>query len=78
MDLKEEALEYHRGKVRAGKIGTEILTSVESKEDLSLAYTPGVAVPCLEIAKDKNKVYDYTSKGNSVAVVSNGSAVLGF
>ncbi len=72
---KEKALEYHRNK--PGKIGTSILTRVEGKEDLALAYSPGVAEPCLEIARDENKVYDYTSKGNSVAVVSNGTAVLG-
>ena len=78
VDLSEDALEYHRGKGdRAGKIGTEILTSVKGKEDLSLAYSPGVAVPCLEIAEDSEKIYEYTNKGNSVAVVSNGSAVLG-
>ena len=79
MSLKENALEYHRaaGRNCAGKIGTAILTSCETKEDLSLAYTPGVAVPCLEINKDLEKVYEYTNKGNSVAVVSNGSAVLG-
>ncbi|MCD4771508.1 hypothetical protein K8R30_03785 [archaeon] len=77
MNFNEEALVYHRGKKRAGKIGTEILTSVAGKEDLSLAYSPGVAVPCLEIVKDKEKVYEYTGKGNRVAVVSNGSAVLG-
>jgi len=77
MDFDEEALVYHRGKKRAGKIGTEILTSVDGKSDLSLAYSPGVAVPCLEIVKDKDKVYEYTGKGNRVAVVSNGSAVLG-
>ena len=78
MDFKEESLEYHRGKNgRAGKIGVAVLTSVKSKADLSLAYTPGVAAPCLEIAKNKEKVYEYTSKGNSVAVISNGSAVLG-
>ncbi len=77
MDLKREALEYHWNHGHPGKIGTEILTSVESKEDLALAYTPGVAVPCLEIAEDVSKIYDYTSKGNSVAVISNGTAVLG-
>ncbi|HDL02363.1 MAG TPA: malate dehydrogenase [Candidatus Pacearchaeota archaeon] len=78
MDFKEESLEYHRGKNgRAGKIGVAVLTSVKSKADLSLAYTPGVAAPCLEIAKNKEKVYEYTSKGNSVVVVSNGTAVLG-
>jgi len=78
MTLKEDALNYHRAKDgRAGKIGTEILTSCEGKEDLSLAYTPGVAFPCLEIAEDSEKIYEYTNKGNTVAVVSNGSAVLG-
>ncbi len=78
-DLKEDALEYHRagGKNRAGKIGTDILSSVEGKEDLTLAYSPGVAAPCLEIAEDPEKIYEYTNKGNTVAVVSNGSAVLG-
>jgi len=73
--MKDEALRYHEE--FPGKIGTAILTKVEGKEDLSLAYSPGVAEPCLEIAEDKDKVYDYTSKGNSVAVISNGSAVLG-
>jgi malic enzyme len=73
MDLKRRALEYHKG----GKIGTSILTSIDDKEDLSLAYSPGVAEPCLEISKDEIKVYDYTSKGNRVAVISNGTAVLG-
>lgn len=73
MDFKERVLNYHRG----GKIGTKILTSVSGKDDLSLAYTPGVAIPCLEIEKKPKKVYDYTNRGNSVAVVTNGSAVLG-
>jgi len=77
MDFNEEALEYHRGEKRPGKIGTSILTKVEGKRDLSLAYSPGVAVPCLEIAKDSEKVYEYTGKGNRVAVISNGTAVLG-
>src|SRR3989339_1596262 len=77
MDFNEEALEYHRGEKRPGKIGTSILTKVSGKRDLSLAYSPGVAVPCLEIAKDSEKVYEYTGKGNRVAVISNGTAVLG-
>lgn len=77
MGLREDALKYHSNEGSPGKIGTSILTSVVSKDDLALAYSPGVAFPCLEIASDKSKVYDYTSKGNSVAVVSNGSAVLG-
>ena len=79
MSLKEDSLEYHRAgsKNRAGKIGTEILTTCKGKEDLTLAYSPGVADPCLEISDDPRKIYEYTNKGNSVAVVSNGSAVLG-
>jgi len=76
-NLREDALEYHRGEDHAGKIGTDILTSVVGKEDLTLAYSPGVAFPCLEIAKDADKIYEYTNKGNTVAIVSNGSAVLG-
>lgn len=75
MDIKEEAMEMHeqwRGKI-------EVISSVplKDKKDLSLAYTPGVAEPCLEIAKDKNRVYDLTRKRNLVAVVTDGSAVLG-
>jgi malate dehydrogenase (oxaloacetate-decarboxylating)(NADP+) len=78
MGMNEEALEYHRGESgRAGKIGTEILTSVEGKKDLALAYSPGVAVPCLEIEKNPDAAYEYTGKGNRVAVISNGTAVLG-
>jgi len=70
---KKKVLDYHKG----GKIGTKILVPVRGKEDLSLAYTPGVAIPCLEIGKNPLAVYDYTNKKNSVAVVTNGSAVLG-
>lgn len=77
MDFENEALEYHKSGKRPGKIGTQILVKVSGKKDLSLAYSPGVAVPCLKIAKDSEKIYEYTSKGNSVAVISNGSAVLG-
>lgn len=74
-DLKERALVYHgRGQ---GKIGTEIKTSLANREDLELAYTPGVAQVCLEIEKDHEKLYDYTSKANTVAIVTDGSAVLG-
>lgn len=74
-DLKERALVYHgRGE---GKIGTEIKTSLANREDLELAYTPGVAQVCLEIEKDHEKLYDYTSKANTVAIVTDGSAVLG-
>ncbi|MFC1801640.1 NADP-dependent malic enzyme [Nanoarchaeota archaeon] len=76
MDLNQEALELHKKK--KGKIEvTNKFGPLKTKKDLSLAYTPGVAEPCREIAKDKSKVYDYTSKGNMVAVVTDGSAVLG-
>lgn len=73
---KEQALEYH-AKGRPGKI--EVVPTKESKtqHDLSLAYSPGVAVPCLEIAANPEDVYKYTAKGNLVAVISNGTAVLG-
>jgi malate dehydrogenase (oxaloacetate-decarboxylating)(NADP+) len=73
---REEALAYHTGK-RHGK--TEVVPTKPciTQRDLSLAYTPGVAEPCLEIARDPNLVYEYTNKGNLVAVVSNGTAVLG-
>ena len=75
MDYKKESLKLHE-KLK-GKIETKSKHKLESKEDLSLIYTPGVAEPCIEIAKDKSKVYDYTMKGNLVAVISDGSAVLG-
>jgi malate dehydrogenase (oxaloacetate-decarboxylating)(NADP+) len=73
---KEDALEYHR-KGRPGKI--EVIPTKETKtqRDLALAYSPGVAEPCLEIAANKEDVYKYTAKGNLVAVISNGTAVLG-
>jgi len=72
----EEALDYHsRG--RKGKVEVVPSKPCRTQEDLSLAYSPGVAEPCLEIAKDPEKVYEYTSKGNLVAVISNGTAVLG-
>ncbi|MEK9959692.1 MAG: malic enzyme-like NAD(P)-binding protein, partial [Pelagibacteraceae bacterium] len=72
----QEALDFHtQGK--PGKI--EIISSkqLSTKRDLSLAYSPGVAVPCVEISKNPQTAYDYTSKGNLVAVISNGSAILG-
>ncbi|PHR58430.1 MAG: malate dehydrogenase [Arcobacter sp.] len=72
----EEALAYH-SKPRPGKVSIVPTTAMDTQRDLSLAYTPGVAVPCLEIQKDESKAYDYTSKGNLVAVISNGTAVLG-
>ncbi len=73
---KEQALEYH-AKGRPGKI--EVIPTKEAKtqRDLSLAYSPGVAEPCLEIAANPENVYKYTAKGNLVAVISNGTAVLG-
>jgi malate dehydrogenase (oxaloacetate-decarboxylating)(NADP+) len=73
---KQQALEYH-AKGRPGKI--EVVPTKESKtqRDLSLAYSPGVAVPCLEIAANPEDVYKYTAKGNLVGVISNGTAVLG-
>lgn len=74
-DYKKLALDMHEEK--KGKISVESKVRVENKDDLSIAYTPGVAQPCLEIHKNKDDVYKYTSKGNLVAVVSDGSAVLG-
>ncbi|MCF6466715.1 NAD(P)-dependent malic enzyme [Clostridium sp. Cult2] len=74
-NVKEEALKLH--KENQGKIALKPKISVDRPEDLVLAYTPGVAEPCLEISKDGDKVYDYTSKGNWVAIVTNGTAVLG-
>jgi malate dehydrogenase (oxaloacetate-decarboxylating) len=73
--LRDEALKMH--KEHQGKVGIYSKVSVNNGKDLSLAYSPGVAEPCLEIYSDDSKVYDYTSKGNLVAVVSNGTAVLG-
>ncbi len=71
----EKSLEAH--KKYGGKISVESKMPLDTREDLSIAYTPGVAEPCNEIARDKSKAYDYTWKKNSVAVVSDGSAVLG-
>ena len=73
---KQQALEYH-SKGRPGKI--EVIPTKEAKtqRDLSLAYSPGVAEPCKEIAANPEDVYKYTAKGNLVAVISNGTAVLG-
>jgi malate dehydrogenase (oxaloacetate-decarboxylating)(NADP+) len=73
---REEALDYHsRG--RKGKIEVVPTKPTRTAEDLSLAYSPGVAEPCLEIEKEPEKVYEYTAKGNLVGVISNGTAVLG-
>ena len=73
---KEDALRYHEGK-RPGKIEVVPTKPYFTQYDLSLAYSPGVAEPCLEIQKDKQNAYKYTDKGNLVAVISNGTAVLG-
>lgn len=75
-DLRSESLDYHR-LPRPGKIGTATTKPCGTQHELSLAYTPGVAVPCQEIEADITRVYDYTAKGNTVAVVSDGTAVLG-
>ncbi|MCK4530037.1 MAG: malate dehydrogenase [Candidatus Marinimicrobia bacterium] len=76
MITKEQALEYH-AKPIPGKLTVRASKKCETQEDLSLAYTPGVADPCLEIEKHPEDVYKYTNKGNLVAVISNGTAVLG-
>jgi len=73
---RHEALLYH-AKPKPGKIAVVPTKKYATQHDLALAYSPGVAEPCLEIEKDKNNVYKYTSKGNLVAVISNGTAVLG-
>lgn len=73
----QEALDFHQINNKPGKIGIIATKPLFTQRDLSLAYSPGVASPCLEIHKDRQKIYDYTSKGNLVAVISNGTAVLG-
>ena len=75
MSLRDEALKLHKD--NQGKIEVVSKVKVENAKDLSLAYTPGVAEPCKEIAANAELVYDYTNKGNMVAVVTDGSAVLG-
>lgn len=75
-NLDQEALDFHQ-KPKPGKIEVIASKAANTEKALSLAYSPGVAVPCKVIAKDPGKVYDYTSKGNLVAVISNGTAVLG-
>jgi malate dehydrogenase (oxaloacetate-decarboxylating) len=75
VSLQEESLELHR--LHRGKIGVMSKVLIRNAHDLSLAYSPGVAEPCNQIHKDREQVYQYTSKGNLVAVVSNGTAVLG-
>src|SRR5690625_7785620 len=73
--LRDAALHMHR--INQGKLAIQPKVSVRNAEDLSLAYSPGVAEPCKEIYSNKSTVYDYTMKGNMVAVVTDGSAVLG-
>ena len=72
----QEALDYH-SKGRPGKIEVIPTKATKTQRDLSLAYSPGVAVPCLEIHENPESVYKYTAKGNLVGVISNGTAVLG-
>jgi len=74
---REDALEYHRLKGKPGKIAVVPTKPMDTQRDLGLAYTPGVAHPVLEIEKDADLAYEYTSKGNLVAVISNGTAILG-
>lgn len=75
LSLRDEALHIHR--INKGKLESKSKVEVRNKKDLSLAYSPGVAEPCIEINKDLSQVWEYTMKGNMVAVVSNGTAVLG-
>lgn len=75
--LRQDALEYHHLNGKPGKIAVLPTKPLNNQRDLSLAYTPGVAYPVLEIEKDPNLAYEYTSKGNLVAVISNGTAILG-
>src|SRR5436309_8838419 len=75
-DSRDDALEYH-AKDRPGKTEVVPTKPTATQRDLALAYTPGVAKPCLEIARNPSDVYKYTNKSNLVAVISNGTAVLG-
>ena len=74
--LRDAAREYHRNPTR-GKISVTPTKPLSNQRDLSLAYSPGVAYPCLDIAADPSKAFDFTSRGNLVAVITIGSAVLG-
>jgi len=74
-EINKKALELH--KKLKGKISIENKLNIRTKKELSLVYSPGVAIPCIEINKNPETVYDYTMKGNTVAIVSDGSAVLG-
>lgn len=75
MNRKEQALKMHAE--WRGKLSIESKAKITNREELAIAYTPGVAEPCLEIARDENLAYEYTGKGNLVAVITDGSAVLG-
>ena len=75
MDRNETAIQKH--KEWNGKIEVISRAPIETREELAVAYTPGVAAPCLEIAKKEELVYEYTRKGNLVAVITDGTAVLG-
>ncbi|MFW5992409.1 MAG: NAD-dependent malic enzyme, partial [Halanaerobiaceae bacterium] len=75
MSIYDEALRMHKN--NRGKISVRSKVKVKNKDDLSLAYSPGVAEPCRRIEADKDKSYEYTNRGNFVAVVSSGTAVLG-
>lgn len=76
MDKKQAALDYHEFP-KAGKFDIVPTKAMANAVDLALAYSPGVAEPCLEIQKDPSAAYRYTNKGNMVACISNGTAVLG-
>lgn len=75
--MRKDVLEYHRLGGKPGKISIQPTKPLSTQRDLSLAYSPGVAIPVLEIDEDPELVYEYTSKGNLVAVISNGTAILG-
>ena len=74
--LAQQALDYH-SHPKPGKVEIRVTKPTATQHDLTLAYTPGVAVPCMEIHHNPDKVFEYTIKGNLVAVISNGTAVLG-
>ena len=77
MTDKTEALQFH-AMGRPGKLEITPTKPMNTQRDLSLAYSPGVATPCLEIEKDPSLAYDYTAKGNMVAVISNGTAAVSY
>uniref|UniRef100_A0A2C9LI14 Malic enzyme n=1 Tax=Biomphalaria glabrata TaxID=6526 RepID=A0A2C9LI14_BIOGL len=76
-NIENSALDFHKSGQRPGKISLKPTKPLLTQSDMSMAYSPGVAAPCIEIHKNPEKVYDYTSKGNYVAVITNGTAVLG-